>query len=348
MKYLVVACLAAGCISPVIPIGGGKKPRQAQHETLSSMGPARLVMTEKWSGEITTKRIRVFADVPYRSQNRQWQKSFEEPLEMANLVLTRSFGVKLEAEYIAWDRHEPGSRLSDDIAALEEQDPGTDVFAVIGLTSSLPLVSATYEELGLAMINGRHVMLRGYADLAERKMYANAFPDLTNDEREMALLQLRHHKTGVVLLHELGHILGVDHEDDATTIMHGSYSNHVNAFSDHAEAIMRRSIDQRIGRGGAMPDPEPEAQKPQQETAAAPVQGPIVIEVTKDGSLYVGGERLRWDEVLTLLKTAFAADANTHVQINKDRKAPAHVVGDLVDRAKAIGLTKFEFGWTGR
>jgi hypothetical protein len=344
MKRLYVAlAVAAGCISPVIPIGGGKTARQAQHETMTGIGPAHLILTPKWTGEITTKKIRVLADVSYRSQNRQWQKSFEEPLELANLLLTRSFGVQLEAEYIAWDRQEPGSRLADDLAALQARDPGTDVFAVIGLTSSLPLVSATYEELGLAMVNGRHVMLRGYADLEERKAYANAFPDLTSEEREVALQQIRHHKTGVVLLHELAHILGVEHEDDATTIMHAAYSNHVNAFSAQAEAIMLRSIDQRIGRAGAAPAP-PET--PQEQ--AAPPLGPIVIDVTKDGSLYVGGERLRWDEVLALLKTAFAADPRTQVHINKDRKAPARVVNDLVDRAKAIGLASFELGWTGR
>src|SRR5438045_3373454 len=103
MKWLYLAlAVAAGCISPVIPIGGGKTARQAQHETMTGIGPARLVLTPKWTGEITTKKIRVFADVSYRSQNRQWQKSFEEPLDLANLLLTRSFGVQLEAEYIAW------------------------------------------------------------------------------------------------------------------------------------------------------------------------------------------------------------------------------------------------------
>lgn len=343
MKWLLVACMVAGCITPVIPIGGGKSRKQAQRETMTGIGPSRLVLTPKWSGEITTRKIRVLADVPYRTQNRQWQKSFEEPLELANLVMTRTFGLRLEAEYVAWDRHEPGSRLTDDMVALQARDQGTDVFAVIGLTSSLPLVSATFEELGLAMIDGRHVMLRGYADLEERRVYANAFPDLTAEEREMALIQLRHHKTGVVLLHELGHVLGVEHEDDATTIMHTSYSNHANAFSAKSEAIMLRAIDQRLGRGGATVEPVPEKQ--QQPVAT---HGPLVIEVAKDGSMYVDGERQRWDEIYALLKKTFDDDPNTPIVINKDRKAPAHVVGDLVDRAKATGLTKIQFGWTGR
>ena len=92
------------------------------------------------------------------------------------------------------------------------------MFAVIVLTSSLPLVSATFEELGIARVNARHLVVRGYADIEERKLYADAFRDLLPAEREMALEQSRQHKTAVVLLHELGHNLGYEHDRDADLI----------------------------------------------------------------------------------------------------------------------------------
>ena len=135
--------------------------------------------------------------------------------------------------------------------ALIEIDPGDDVFAVVGLTSSLPLVSATFDELGLAALGGRHIMVRGYADLEERKMYANAFPDLRPEERELALEHLRHHKSAVVVLHELGHVLGVEHENDATSIMNASYSNKATTFTPTARKVILASVDERLHRGTA-------------------------------------------------------------------------------------------------
>jgi len=48
------------------------------------------------------------------------------------------------------------------------------------------------------------------------------------------------------------------------------------------------------------------------------------------------------------LKAAFAEDPETKIVISEDRNVPAGVVPDLIDRAKAIGFTKFEFAWTGQ
>ena len=60
------------------------------------------------------------------------------------------------------------------------------------------------------------------------------------------------------------------------------------------------------------------------------------------------GKRLSADALATLLKAAFAEDPETKIVISEDRNVPAGVVPDLIDRAKAIGFTKFEFAWTGQ
>ncbi len=358
---LLVLCVALGaCISPVIPIGSGKTGKAAQRDTRASLGPARLATGERWAGEVETKKIRVWADNQYRTQNRQWQQSFEEPLELANVVIEPIFGLRLVAEYHVWDRHEPGSRLHEDMQALQEVDPGSDVFAVVGLTTSLPLVSATFDELGLAVVGGNHMVLRGYADLEERKMYANAFPDLRAEERELALVHLRHHKTAVVLLHELGHILGVGHENDDTTIMNASYSNHVSSFSPQSRAVMLHTIDQRLHR---KPSPGAEAAPvvaqqaaAQQASDAQPAvpaapkvhHAPITIRVTKKGATIVDGKPMKAEALDEMLKAVFAEDPDTKIVINEDRHVPTGVVGELLDRAKAIGFSKFTFGWSGK
>ncbi len=352
LRMLVVCVVAAGCMSPVMKFGAGKSAKEAQRDTMSEFGPSRLVTGETWKGQVTTRTIRVWADDQYRAQNRQWQKSFEEPLELANLVITPMFGVRFVADYQAWERNVPGARLTEDLAALQHHDPGEDVFAVVALTSSLPLVSATFDELGLANLGGRHIALRGYADLEERKMYANAFPDLRAEERELALVQLRHHKTAVVLLHELGHVLGVEHESDSTTIMNATYSNHATSFSAQAREVMLRAVDQRLHRTPETPTaPLVADQRPKPESAPrAPTvhHAPVVIRVTRKAATIVEGKQLTADALETLLKTAFAEDPETPIVISEDRNVPTGVVGDLIDRAKAIGLTKFQFAWTGR
>lgn len=349
-RSVLVLVLVAGCMTPVMSFGEGKTAKQAQHDTMASFGPARLATAEKWAGEVITRRVRVWADSQYRTQNIHWQEAFESPLELANLVITPILGLRLEAEYLEWDRNVPGATLRDDIVALQERDPGDNAFAVIGLTSSLSLVSATFEELGVAMVGGRHMMLRGYADLQERKAYANAFPDLRPEERELALVHLRHHKTAVVLLHELGHVLGVDHEIDSTTIMNASYSNHANAFSVAARGVMLAAVDQRLGRKSSAPE-----MTATPAVAATPVtpakptvaREPIVIRVTKKRATIVDGKTLKPDELDALLKTTFAEAPATKIVISEDKNLPVGLVGDLIDRAKAIGFKKIEFAWSG-
>jgi biopolymer transport protein ExbD len=355
MRAVVVCLFAGGCLmTPVMRFGDGKTAKQAQRDTMNDLGPSRLVTGETWTGEITTRKVRVWADNQYRSQNVKWQEAFDEPLDLANLVITPLFGIRLVPEYAVWERDVPGETLEQAMAALQERDPGDNVFAVIGLTSKLPLVSATFDELGLGALGGRHIMLRGYADLEERKMYANAFPDLRAEERELALVHLRHHKTAVVLLHELGHILGVGHEPDDSTIMNASYSNHATKFSPEAREVMLRNVDMRLHRGSATTEVAAAPKLPATPTEQAPPaeptvhHEPILIRVTRQKTTLVDGKTLDAAKLEALLKATFAEDPTTRIIISQDRNLPSGLLGDLIDRLKAIGFTKVEFAWSGK
>jgi hypothetical protein len=338
VRGCVVMCLSAGCISPVMHFGGGKSAKEAQHDTMSDLAPVRLVPESKWGGEIATRTIRVWADDQYRAQTVRWQRSFEEPLELANLVLTPLFGLRLVPEYHVWERHAAGGTLAADLEALAERDPGHDVLIVIGLTSSLPLLSATFDELGSAVVGGRHLIVRGYADLEERKLYADAFRDLLPEERELALEARRHHKTAVVLLHEIAHTFGADHEVDQGTIMNASYSHRASAFSPRVRDVMLRTIDQRLGRASSTGEArEPTATiepKPQ-----APVRtGPLVFYITSSGNVEIDGKVIEEYEVDNLLEAARARDRNTEIIIMRSRSAPTAALGKVFDRAMAIKL----------
>ncbi|HWO26952.1 MAG TPA: hypothetical protein VNO30_49820 [Kofleriaceae bacterium] len=345
----VVAGLSASCMSPVMTFGEGKSAKQAQHETMSDLAPVQLETAAKWTGEITTRKIRVWADDQYRAQNVQWRRSFEAPLELANLVLTSLLGLRLEPEFQMWERHAPASTITADLEALAERDPGRDVLLVVGLTSSLPLVSATFDELGLAQVSGRHLIVRGYADLEERKLYADVFRDLLPEERELSLEQRRHHKTAVVLLHEIGHTFGYEHDLGENTIMNASYSHRASAFSPQAREVMLRTLEQRLGRGsstgeqrlarapstGEPREPAPKALPQQQASAPA---GPLVFYVTPSGDVEFGGKVIDEYDLDNLLEGARARDRNTEILVRKSRRSPPAALAKIVDRATALKL----------
>ncbi len=319
--------------------GAGKSATQAQHDTLVEFTPIRLSTDGTWRGSVADAKIRVYADDDYRAQNLKWQQTFGEQLEYANAVLGPQFGVRLVADYRVWNHHAPGNGLAADLEALRAGDPGTDVLTVIGLTSALSLTSATFDLLGIANEPGRHVMLRGYADLEERKAFARAFPDLTSDERDNALEARRRHKLAAVLLHELAHTLGSPHELITDTLMNPTYSEHATAFSPEAHAVIQRGFDQRLGR-----------ETHTDVAAAPPPPSPGVVTVHKILSVTIKAGSISVDEVTktdTELTMTFRGEAtldkDTEVLLHADPGVPSSRVVEVLDRAKAAGLTKFNF-----
>ncbi len=66
MRTTVVRCavavlLFAGCLSPVMTFGSGKTAKQSQREILNDQIPVRLVPTATWAGEVTRRKVRVWA-----------------------------------------------------------------------------------------------------------------------------------------------------------------------------------------------------------------------------------------------------------------------------------------------
>jgi tetratricopeptide (TPR) repeat protein len=242
-----VAVSAAGClISPVIPIGGGKSAKQNQRELLNKQVPNPLSTAHTWKGDVRVAKLRVWADDEYRAQNVRWQHGVDEQLDDANQVLTPMLGIRLEAEYHAWQHHAPGSSLSDAVHSLAEQDAGDDVVWVVGLTSALSLVSATFDQLGIAIVGDHHVVVRGHADLEERKRFERAFPSTSAEERELVLDARRRHKTTTVLIHELAHSLGALHETEADRAMSPNYSQRAGAISDRNRELMLITLEDRL------------------------------------------------------------------------------------------------------
>jgi tetratricopeptide (TPR) repeat protein len=258
VKVVVLLALAA-CMSPVIPFGGsGKSSGQLQHQTLDKQFPAQLTTLHHEAGPPRKARLRVWADDEYRAQNVHWQHGFDETLDYVNQVLVPMLNVQIEPEYRDWARHAPGAQLDDGLAQLEALDPGDDAVWVLGLTSSLALVSATFDQLGVAHLGGRHLLVRGHADLEERKAFAAAFPDVDREQRDQVLEARRRHKTAAVLLHELAHSLGALHETAPDQVMSPSYSHRAASISDRNRAVMLVYAEDRLA---GKPEPRTTARK---------------------------------------------------------------------------------------
>ncbi|MCE9577741.1 MAG: tetratricopeptide repeat protein [Deltaproteobacteria bacterium] len=218
-----------------------------QRKTLTEALPAVLDPGARHTGDIRVAKVRVLADADFRGQNVRWQKRVTDELDYASQVLAPMLGVRLEVvEFAAWDYHAPGASLTETLAALTTRDTGDDVAFVIAFTGALQLVSSDQHELGMAELLGRHIVIRGFADLEERKAFARAFPDLPQKDQEEVLEARRRHKQTTLILHELGHTLGAIHETDATSILHAMYTPKATAISPRNRELMEIALADRL------------------------------------------------------------------------------------------------------
>lgn len=329
---IVMMC---GClISPVMHFGSGKSAHEAQHEEYERVTPASFAGDHKWAGDVSIAKIRVWADDAYRAQNLHWQQTLQDQLDAVNEVLAATFGVRLVADYRTWQRHAPGASLAESLDALAQVDAGDDVLSVVGMTSSISLVSATFEQLGLASVGGRHMIMRGYADVEERKMFETAFTELRAGERDLLYQSRRRHKTTAILLHELGHNLGAEHVSDEDTLMHETYSARSSAFDPHSHDVILATLDQRLHRGrvGA-PAAEPATPEATTRGAASGVHPKLMVNIDDAGQHIVGGHAL--DGRLVAVE-----DGPLMTVVYRIRASGIEKVG----RQKVAGVG--EFGWT--
>jgi hypothetical protein len=327
MKKLAAVMVLSGCFAatPVIRFGGGKSASEAQHDRAAELTPPVLIADGEWQGEVRNEKVRVWADDDFRAQNVNWQRTFGEEVDYANQVLAQLVGIRLVPEYHAWQHHAPGATLDEDLVELAKQDPGDGVLTVIGLTSSQGLVSATFDQIGVASMPGNHMMLRGYADVEERAMFERYFKKLSAEERESMYAARRRHKTTSLLLHELAHNLGAPHSVLADTLMYPIYSDRSAAFDPQSRDLMLA----RLGH------------KPTALVAATPAveRHPVLaIAVDATGQLILGGRTLDDDSLDGLLQLSFKDDPETEVLVKAAKGAPHAAVIKVLDHAKAAGL----------
>ncbi len=354
MLLVIVGGLGGCFVSPVHRFGSGKSRQQVVHEQAAQLTPSGVRAVGAWSGEVQTKKVRVWADDEYRAQHVRWQQSFDEILEDANPILAAQFGVKLTPEYVSWSYRAPAAAtLEETLGVLAAHDPGKDAFVVIGLTSSLSLVTTTFDAIGMAFTPGRHLLIRGYSDLKEREALEIGFRDLTKQERDVMYESRKHHKRLSLLLHELGHTFGAQHVTDPTSLMTPSYSVQAASFDAANRTQITSTLDTRLGRSQLtaasttpVKEPAQPAEKPKPVERAPlkldPADTTPVIEIVIDaeGQRRIGG-KLQADAMLDgAFLLAYDKHKRTRVYVRTSTSTPPAIANDVVARAKRAGLQR--------
>lgn len=352
MRVALVVVLA-GCIGQYNgTFGAGKSRSQVVHEQAAQLTPMRIKASGAWNGAVATKKIRVWADDEHRAQHLRWQQEFQAILDDANDILAPQFGVRFSAELVSWSYRAPmGASLEATLKEIAQHDQGNDAFAVIALTSSLPMVTTTFDQIGIAYTPGRYLVLRGYSDVEERAAMEAYFEDLTKSERDLMFESRKHHKRLSLLLHELGHALGGQHAGDPSSIMTPSYSIQATQFDDASRGAITKHLDQRLGRASrvvdapiaqapAAPTPPPKASRKPLALDPKDTTPVIVIVVDPQGTRTIDDKPVADAQLDGVFLLAADRSKKTRVYVRIDAGSPPDVVKDVAARATKAGLTR--------
>jgi tetratricopeptide (TPR) repeat protein len=241
-----VLCLGLGLGLLSLYPACGKQPLSSYNpfvgpDRSSELMPVPLSASRSFDGTPRTVKMRVYADHEHRVQSRRWTAKFQEQVDLANEILIPEFGIQLEVvEFKEWTRQAPSDRLNEVLDELEARDSGADVHWVIGLVSALSSVTTSMHDLGVARPLGRHMVMRGYSDIAERKA-------LGNDYSEELFMVRKRHKQATLLLHEWAHTMGAIHlAGDDTKLMNTYYSKDITGFTLQNANLIRAVLEVRL------------------------------------------------------------------------------------------------------
>jgi len=203
------------------------------------------------NAQVEHLRIRAYATPHYEAALVDGQAQFEQALRDANPTLAHDLGFRLElTEFRSWPRSMPDDDLGALLKAIESDDPARDVDWVVILASPQGVVATSADQVGLAPILGRHLALRAMSDAAEFDVIERGFSELSEAEKAKLYAARKRHKAATVLLHELGHTLGIPHELDPHSMMSFQYDARSAAFSSAASQLGRRVLALRASLPG--------------------------------------------------------------------------------------------------
>ncbi len=243
MHRVLALLLLAGCAF--------RTPWQEQRVAADALKPAEVSpAAHAPAGAVRVLRVRAYADADYQAQTPRWTHHIEEQLDRASAALTAQFGVRLELESARpWNRSGASARLEPLVEQLFALDKGDGVDWVAGFVSSLDVFSAAQDQLGVAGLFGRHLVLRGISSAAEMDAINQSLQLLSTGDREQLVRERRLHKEISVFLHEWAHTLGAIHDRSPQTFMAPAYDKSQASFSEASARIIGIGLSFRDSPG---------------------------------------------------------------------------------------------------
>jgi hypothetical protein len=180
------------------------------------------------------------------------EAQFTQALNDANPTLAHDLSFRLElSDYRVWSSNVSDDDLSVLLQTLEREDAAQDVDWVVVLASPRHMVATSPDQLGVGSLLGRHLAIRAMSDADEFDAIETAFTELSEDEKSKLYAARKRHKTATVLLHELGHTLGMPHELEQHSMMSPRYDTQANAFSRYAVRLGQQALKLRATTPGS-------------------------------------------------------------------------------------------------
>jgi len=230
----VLALAVAGCI---------RTPWSEQRDTARALTPHAV--GPQGAARVVDRRlrIRVLLGADYAAETVRAEERARAVVQRANAVLERQFGVSLDVvEVRPWPREVKERALQEALDELVAAEPGAGVAWVIGFVGSSGQVSRSADQLGIAHLLGKHLVLRKMSNSEEREVIQEALDLLGEAEQEKVLRERVAHRETSVLLHEWAHALGAPHELESDTIMSMAWSQQATSFSPRAARIVELGL----------------------------------------------------------------------------------------------------------
>jgi len=240
---LAVSAALGGCFFYDSSWGAAKA---SQKRVAQQRMPSELKHDLPPARATTRSRIRAYATPHYAAALVDGEAQFRQALTDANPTLASALSFQLElTDYRVWSNGRSDDDLKALLDAIEQQDAAEDVDWVVILASPRHMVATSADELGMAPLLGRHLAIRAMSDAAEFDVIERGFSELSADEKRKLYAARKRHKAATVLLHELGHTLGMPHERARHSMMSASYDLKSADFSPTAAALGRRALELR-------------------------------------------------------------------------------------------------------
>ncbi len=199
----------------------------------------------------TRLKIRAYATPHYEGALVDGKAQFEQAISDANPTFAHDLSLRLELTgYRVWSNAMADDDLAQLIEQIRKEDAASDVDWVVVLASPRQMVATSADQLGVGLMLGRHLAIRAMSDAAEFDWIEKRFTELSEDEKRRLYAARKRHKAAAVLLHEIGHTLGMPHELDSRSMMSATYNTDANAFGAHAARLGQRALELRATSPG--------------------------------------------------------------------------------------------------